>query len=82
VNASLRSKYHEFLTSPEMGLRRLDSEGSIYIKKQDNDVLIVLNAVDDQLYFCTSDKMRKWIEESTQKRFDVQLLGQAHWYFH
>jgi hypothetical protein len=32
------------------------------------------------LYFCTSDKLRKWFEESTQKRFDVQLLGQAHWY--
>jgi hypothetical protein len=80
TNLAWDETQNEFLTSPEIGLRCLGSEGSIHIMKQDNDVLIVLNAVDDQLYFCTSDKMRKWLEEVTQKRFNVQLLGQAHWY--
>ena len=80
ANLAWDETQNEYLTSAEMGLRRLDSEGSIYIKKDGEDTLIVLNAVDDQLYFCTSDKLRKWFEEATQKRFDVQLLGQAHWY--
>jgi hypothetical protein len=80
ANLAWDETQNEFLTSSEMGLQRLSSEGSIYIKKENDAVLIVLNAVDDQLYFCTCDKMRKWFEESTQQRFDVQLLGQAHWY--
>ena len=42
--------------------------------------LVVLNAVDDQLYFSTDDNMRKWFEEKTKQRFHVQTLGQAHWY--
>ena len=39
-----------------------------------------MNAVDDQLYFSTCENMRKKFEEAIAKRFDVDLLGQAHWY--
>ena len=70
----------QWLTSPEIGFSRLPSEGSIYIKRVGDDIIVVLNAVDDQCYFSTSNELKVWFEEATQKRFDVQLLGQAQWY--
>jgi hypothetical protein len=69
-----------WLTSNEIGFARLPSEGSIYIKRIDSEFIAVLNAVDDQLYFATNDSLRKWFEDATQTRLDVQLMGQATWY--
>jgi hypothetical protein len=43
----------KWLTSPEIGFARLPSEESIYIKRVGNDLITILNAVDDQLYFAT-----------------------------
>ena len=70
----------KWLTSTEIGFQRLSSEGSIYIKRTDQDFIAVLNAVDDQLYFATDPSLKTWFEDATRKRFDVQLLGQAVWY--
>jgi transposase InsO family protein len=70
----------KWLTSPEIGFVRLPSEGSIYLKRTDKDFIAVLNAVDDQLYFATDPSLKKWFEDATQQRFDVQLMGQAVWY--
>ena len=66
--------------SQEIGFTRLMTDGSIYVKRDGDDFIAVLNAVDDQLYFATKPELKKWFEEATTKRFDVQLLGQAHWY--
>jgi hypothetical protein len=70
----------QWLTSPDIGFTRLPSEGSIYIKRRNQDFIAVLNAVDDQLYFATDSSLKKWFEEATQERFDVQFMGQAVWY--
>jgi hypothetical protein len=70
----------KWLTSSEIGFSRLPSEESIYIKRSDSDFIVVLNAVDDQLYFATNPALRNWFENETQTRFDVQLMGQANWY--
>jgi hypothetical protein len=63
-----------------MGFARLPSEGSIYNKRTESDFIVVLNAVDDQLYFATAPSLKQWFEEATQSRFDIQLMGQANWY--
>jgi penicillin-binding protein-related factor A (putative recombinase) len=42
--------------------------------------IVVLNAVDDQLYLVTNVSLKEWFEKATKKRFDVQLIGQATWY--
>ena len=41
---------------------------------------IIKKAVDDQLYFTNNEALRKEFETRLQKRFDVELMGQAHWY--
>ncbi len=61
-------------------LIRLPSEGSIFMKRSGNNFLCLLNAVDDQLYFSDCDAMRRDFEAAVKKAFDVDFLGQAHWY--
>jgi hypothetical protein len=70
----------QWLTSEEIGFTRLPSEGSIYIKRTDIGFIVVLNAVDDQLYFATDKSIKEWFEKATRTRFDVQFMGQATWY--
>jgi hypothetical protein len=70
----------KWLTSCEIGFARLPSEESIYIKRVGNDIITILNAMDDQLYFATDPALKQWFEEATQARFDVRLMGQANWY--
>ena len=62
------------------GFRRCLAAQSIFIKESGDDKMVIVNAVDDQLYFSTSDEMRKKFEDAISKRFEVDLLGQAHWY--
>lgn len=62
------------------GFKRVPGAGSIYVFKQNDKFLYLLNAVDDQLYFSNSDELRKDFETKLSKRFEVELLGQAHWY--
>ena len=42
--------------------------------------MYLINAVDDQLYFTNHAGLRKEFEEILKKQFDVELMGQAHWY--
>ncbi|KAG7355467.1 reverse transcriptase RNA-dependent DNA polymerase [Nitzschia inconspicua] len=70
-----------WMTSPEIGFQRIPSERSIYVKKTMEGMMMVLNAVDDLLYFATTIEMKDWFEKETERRFDVQKkLGQAEWY--
>ena len=62
------------------GFRRCLSEPSIFIKKENGHELVLINAVDDQLYYSTSDEMRLAFEDAVKKKYDVDLMGQAHWY--
>jgi hypothetical protein len=50
------------------------------MKTVDAKFLCLLNAVDDQLYFSNCDDMRREFEAAVKKDFDVDFLGQAHWY--
>jgi hypothetical protein len=70
----------EWLTSKEIGFVRLPSELALYRKETEKGMILLLNSVDDQLYFATDDDDRKWFENKTKERFDVSLLGQANWY--
>jgi hypothetical protein len=64
----------------DYGLLRLESEGSIFMLREGDKFLCLLNAVDDQLYFSNCDDMRKAFEKAVKDSFDVDFLGQAHWY--
>ena len=40
----------------------------------------MINAVDDQLYYPTSDEMRTKFEKAISDKYDVELMGQAQCY--
>jgi transposase InsO family protein len=61
-------------------LIRCLSEGSIFTRRDGDKFLILLNAVDDQLYMSNCEDMRKKFEKDISTNFDVELMGQAHWY--
>ena len=63
----------------DYGFRRFTAAQSVFIKEK-GDKLVVVNAVDDQLYFFTCDEMCKRFETEIIKHFNVDLLSQAHWY--
>ncbi|MGH7954439.1 MAG: reverse transcriptase domain-containing protein [Gloeomargaritales cyanobacterium] len=49
-------------------------------KKVGKHVLMVLNYVDDMLYFGTSVEIEKQFEKELSQRFKAEFLGQAHWF--
>jgi hypothetical protein len=50
------------------------------MKRSKQGVMMVLHAVDDQLYFATHPELKEWFEKASNQRFDVTMLGQATWY--
>jgi hypothetical protein len=48
---------------------------------EDNIVIFLLNYVDDLLYYGTNQETIKIFEEHLYQFFDLQLMGQSHWYF-
>ena len=64
----------------DYGFQRCLSEPSIFVKKEGDHELVLINAVDDQLYYSTCDDMRKKFEKDVCDKYDVDMMGQAHWY--
>ena len=64
----------------DFGFKRCVGALSIYHYQKDDTFMYLINAVDDQLYFTNNENLRKEFEARLQKRFDVELMGQAHWY--
>jgi hypothetical protein len=68
----------EFLLS--LGFKPSKSAPCLFILINEKGKIFVLNYVDDMLYFGTCDSEVKMFEERLQQRFNLELLGQAHWY--
>jgi len=65
----------------QLGFKPSSTVPCLFIKKdKDGDKIYVLNYVDDMLYCGTNDPKVKQYEESMQERFNLELMGQAHWY--
>jgi hypothetical protein len=64
----------------DCGLIRLDSEGSIFMKREKDKFLCPLNAVDDQPCFSNCEEPRLDFEAAVKKDSDIDFLGQAHWH--
>ena len=64
----------------DFGFKRCPGALSMYHYHSGNAYMYLINAVDDQLYFSNHEGLRKEFEARLKKRFDVELMGQAHWY--
>ena len=56
------------------------SDRSLYILRKKTEWLFVINYIDDQLYFGSSRAFEEQFERDISKRFNLNLLGDIHWY--
>jgi hypothetical protein len=65
----------------EIGFKASENMQCLFIQTNDDDSRIyLLNYVDDMLYYGTNNAGTKCFEELLSKRFNVEFMGQAHWY--
>ena len=69
----------EYLTK-DMDFTRSMVEGCLYTYVKDQHYIKLINYVDDALYYCSDDNIRKNFEETLSSRFDLTLMGKAKWY--
>jgi hypothetical protein len=66
----------------EIRFKVSESVHCLFIQTNDDGSKIYhLNYVDNILCHGMSDPGVKWFVEMLQKRFSVEFMGQAHWYF-
>jgi hypothetical protein len=69
----------DYLT--KIGFKTSSTIPSLFIKEDaKGNKLYILNYVDNMLYYGDNQKSVNEFEQSLQKRFNLELLGQAHWY--
>jgi hypothetical protein len=65
----------------EIGFKEGDCVKCFFIKEfPDGSKIFILNYVDDMLYYGTDDVKVKEFEVQLGARFNLELLGQSHWY--
>jgi len=55
-------------------------EGCLYIYRNGNDWIKMINYINDALYFASSDKIRMDFELFLKNKFNLTLMGAAKWY--
>ena len=55
-------------------------EGFLYIYRNGNDWINIINYVDDALYFASNYKVREHFELTLKSKFHLTLMGEAKWY--
>ena len=63
-----------------MGFHRSRVEGCLYVYRNENDWIKIINYVDDALYFASNDKVRENFELTLKNKFHLTLMGEAKWY--
>jgi hypothetical protein len=65
----------------EIGFTASKSVPCLFIKvTSGGNKIFILNYIDDMLYYGTCAKEVTEFEESLQRRFNLELMGHAHWY--
>jgi hypothetical protein len=64
----------------EIGFKVSKNMQCLFIhENEDGSKIYLLKYIDDMLYGASNPEVKK-IEELLQKRFNLELMGQAHWY--
>jgi hypothetical protein len=65
----------------ELGFKPSECMHCLFIRTYAGGIrLYVLNYVDDMLYYCKDPVRLREFEEKLRARFNLELIGQAHWY--
>jgi hypothetical protein len=65
----------------EVGFRSSSTIPCLFIKEDEkHNKIYILNYVDDMLYYGNDETTVREFEQQLQQRFNLELMGQAHWY--
>jgi hypothetical protein len=76
-----RAWYHRLDTYlKDKGFKRGTVENNLYIKIEDNDLLIVLVYVDDIIFGCNKDSLVQWFSFSMESEFEMSMIGELSFF--
>jgi hypothetical protein len=70
-----RAWYHRLDTYlKDKGFKRGKIDNNLYIKIEDNDLLIVLVYVDDIICGCNKDSLVQWFSSTMESNFEMSMV--------
>jgi hypothetical protein len=76
-----RAWYHRLDTYlKDKGFKRGTTDNNLYIKIEDNDLLIVLVYVDDIIFGCNKDSLVQWFSSTMECEFEMYMIGELSFF--
>jgi hypothetical protein len=60
--------------------KRGTADSNLYIKTEDNDLLIVLVYVDDIIFGCNKDSLVQWFSSAMESEFEMSMIGELSFF--
>jgi hypothetical protein len=69
--------YHRLDTYlKDKGFMRGKTDNNLYIKTENNDLLIILVYVDDIIFGCNKDSLVQWFASAMESEFEMSMIGE------
>jgi hypothetical protein len=81
LKKSPQAWYHRLDTYlKDKGFKRGKTDNNMYIKTEDNDLLIVLVYVDDIIFGCNKDSLVQWFASAMEYEFEMSMIGELSFF--
>jgi hypothetical protein len=76
-----RAWYHRLDTYlKDKGFKRGTTDNNLYIKTEDNNLLIILVYVDDIIFGCNKDSLVQWFASFMEFEFEMSMIGELSFF--
>jgi hypothetical protein len=76
-----RAWYHRLDTYlKDKGFKNETVDNNLYIKIEDNDLLIILVYVDEIIFRCNKDSLVQWFSSSMESEFEMSMIGEQSFF--
>ena len=76
-----RAWYHRLDTYlKDKGFKRGTADSNLYVKTEDNDLLIILVYVDDIIFGCNKDSLVQWFASAMESEFEISMIGELSFF--
>jgi hypothetical protein len=76
-----RAWYHRLDTYlKDKGFKRGTTDSNLYIKTEDNNLLIILVYVDDIIFGCNKDPLVQWFSSTMESEFEMSMIGELSFF--
>jgi hypothetical protein len=64
----------------DKGFKRGTTDSNLYIKRDNNNLLIVLVYVDDIIFGCNKDSLVQWFSSAMESEFEMSMIGKLSFF--